>query len=131
LRKAFDVKQDVYFADFKWDNIIKALKNTKVGYEEVSKYPSVRRDLALVVDKSIKFGDLSQLASKTAKKLLKDINLFDVYEDETKLGAGKKSYAISFIFEDKEKTLQEKEIEKIMSDLINAYESKFNALIRK
>ncbi len=131
LRKAFDVKQDVYFADFKWDNIIKALKNTKVGYEEVSKYPSVRRDLALVVDKSTKFGDLSQIASKTAKKLLKDINLFDVYEDETKLGAGKKSYAISFIFEDKEKTLQEKEIEKIMSDLINAYESKFNALIRK
>lgn len=131
LRKSFDVKQDVYFADFKWDNIIKALKNAKIGYEEVSKYPSVRRDLALVVDKAVKFGDLSQIATKTAKKLLKDINLFDVFEDETKLGAGKKSYAISFVFEDKEKTLQDKDIEKIMSELINAYESKFNALIRK
>lgn len=131
LRKSFDVKQDVYFADFKWDNVIKSLKNAKTGYEEVSKYPSARRDLALVVDKSVKFGELSQVANKAAKKLLKDINLFDVFEDETKLGAGKKSYAISFIFEDKEKTLQDKEIEKIMSELISTYEAKFNALIRK
>ena len=130
LRKSHDAKQDVYFADFQWDNIIKALKNTKIGYEEVSRYPSVRRDLALVVDKPTKFADIAQIATKTAKKLLKDVNLFDIFEDENKLGAGKKSYAVSFIFEDKEKTMQEKEIENIMDELIKTYESKLGALIR-
>ena len=90
LRKSYDAKQDVYFADFQWDNVIKALKNTKIGYEEVSRYPSVRRDLALVVDKPTKFADISLIATKTAKKLLKDVNLFDIFEDENKLGAGKK-----------------------------------------
>jgi phenylalanyl-tRNA synthetase beta chain len=131
VRKALDVKQEVYFADFQWDSILKALKNAKVGYEEVSKYPSVRRDLALVLDKSVKFGDIAQLAQKSAKKLLKDINLFDVFEDETKLGAGKKSYAVSFIFEDKEKTMQDKEIEKVMEELIKTYEAKLGAVIRR
>ena len=131
IRKAFDVKQDVYFADFKWDNVIKALKTAKVGYEEISKYPSVRRDLALVLDASVKFGDITQIAQKSAKKLLKDVNLFDVFEDESKLGAGKKSYAVSFIFEDKEKTLVDKDIERIMEDLIKTYESKLGALIRR
>ena len=131
LRKSFDAKQDVYFADFQWDSVIKALKNAKVGYEEVSRYPAVRRDLALVVDKAVKFGDIAQIATKAAKKLLKGVNLFDVFEDETKVGAGKKSYAVSFVFEDKEKTLQDKEIEKIMEELIKTYESKLGALIRK
>jgi phenylalanyl-tRNA synthetase beta chain len=131
LRKSFDVKQDVYFADIQWDNILKALKNAKVGYEEISKYPSVRRDLALVLDTSVKFGDIALMAQKTAKKLLKDVNLFDVFEDETKLGAGKKSYAVSFIFEDKEKTLNDKDIEKVMDELIKTYESKLGALIRR
>ena len=131
LRKSFDVKQDIYFADFQWDSIIKALKNSKVNYEEVNRYPSVRRDLALVVDKATKFADISLMANKTAKKLLKDVNLFDVFENEEKLGVGKKSYAVSFIFEDKEKTLQDKEIEKIMDELIKTYESKLGALIRK
>ena len=131
LRKSFDVKQDVYFADFQWDNIIKALKNAKVGYTEISKYPSVRRDLALVLDASRTFGEITQIAQKSAKKLLKDVNLFDVFEDETKLGAGKKSYAVSFIFEDKEKTLGEKDIEKVMSDLIAKYEKDLGALIRR
>jgi phenylalanyl-tRNA synthetase beta chain len=130
-RKAFDVKQDVYFADFRWDNILKALKNTKVEFSEISRYPSVRRDLALVLDKSKTFGDIHQIAQKSAKKLLKEVNLFDVFEDEQKLGAGKKSYAVSFIFEDKEKTLQEKEIEKVMTDLITTYETKLGALIRR
>ncbi len=131
LRKAFDVKQDVYFADFQWDNIIKALKNAKVGYTDISKYPSVRRDLALVLDASRTFGEITQIAQKSAKKLLKDINLFDVFEDETKLGAGKKSYAVSFIFEDKDKTLGEKDIEKVMSDLIAKFEKDLGALIRR
>jgi phenylalanyl-tRNA synthetase beta chain len=131
LRKAFDVKQDVYFADFQWDNILKALKNAKVGYTEISKYPSVRRDLALVLDASRTFGEITQIAQKSAKKLLKDVNLFDVFEDETKLGAGKKSYAVSFVFEDKDKTLGEKDIEKVMSDLIGKFEKDLGALIRR
>ena len=83
------------------------------------------------MDKPTKFADISQIATKTAKKLLKDVNLFDIFEDENKLGVGKKSYAVSFIFEDKEKTMQEKEIEKIMDELIKTYESKLGALIRK
>lgn len=131
LRKSFDVRQDIYFADFQWDNIMKALKNAKVSYEEVNKYPSVRRDLALVVDKSVNFADISLIANKAAKKLLKDINLFDVFENEEKLGVGKKSYAVSFVFEDKEKTLQDKEIEKTMDELIKGYETKLSAIIRK
>jgi phenylalanyl-tRNA synthetase beta chain len=131
LRKAFDVKQDVYFADFQWDNILKALKNNKVSYEEVSKYPSVRRDLALVVDRAVQFGDIASIAQKQLKKTLKEVNLFDVFDDESKLGTGKKSYAVSFVFEDKEKTLQDKEIEKWMTDLITAYEGKLGAVIRK
>lgn len=131
LRKKMGVKQDVYFADFQWDNIIKSLKTVKVGYEEISKYPSVRRDLALVVDTAVKFGDIASLAQKSAKKLLTGVNLFDVFEDETKLGAGKKSYAVSFIFEDKEKTLQDKDIDRTMSELISIYETKLGALIRR
>ena len=129
-RKA-DVKQDVYFAELYWDNILKAIKNNKITYEEVSKYPSVRRDLALVLDKETAFGAVSTLAYKTAKKLLKEVNLFDVFEDETKVGAGKKSYAVSFVFEDKEKTLGDKQIESVMSDLIKAFETKLGASIRQ
>ena len=125
------IKNDVYFADFQWDNVLKSLKNAKSSYEEVSKYPSVRRVLALVLDAAVKYGDISSLAQKTAKKLLKDVNLFDIFEDETKLGAGKKSYAVSFVFEDKEKTLVEKDIEKVMEDLIKTYESKLGAVIRR
>jgi phenylalanyl-tRNA synthetase beta chain len=131
LRKAFDVKQDVYFADFQWDNILKALKNNKVSYEEMSRYPSVRRDLALVVDRAVAFGDIASIAQKQLKKTLKEVNLFDVFDDESKLGADKKSYAVSFVFEDKEKTLQDKEIEQWMSDLIRAYEGKLGAVIRR
>jgi phenylalanyl-tRNA synthetase beta chain len=127
LKKEMGIKQDVYFADFQWDNVLKSLKNAKSSYEEVSRYPSVRRDLALVLDSAVKFGDISSLA----KKLLKDVNLFDIFEDETKLGVGKKSYAVSFVFEDKEKTLAEKDIEKVMEDLIKTYESKLGAVIRR
>jgi phenylalanyl-tRNA synthetase beta chain len=131
LKKNFNIKQDVYFADFEWDNVIKALKNAKVSYEEVNRFPQVRRDLALVLDTNVAFADIALIAKKTAKTLLKDINLFDVFDDAEKLGVGKKSYAVSFIFEDKEKTLQEKDIEKIMSELITRFETQLNALIRR
>lgn len=130
-KRLFDVKQEVYFADFKWDTVLKAIKNTKIKFEEPSKYPVVRRDLALVVDESVRFADMAQIARKTCKQTMKEINLFDVFEDVVKLGAGKKSYAVSFIFEDKEKTLQEKEIEQMMSNLMRQYETQLGAVVRK
>lgn len=87
--------------------------------------------MALVVEKSVNFIDIASIAAKTGKKLLKDINLFDVYESEKQLGPGKKSYAVSFIFEDPEKTMKDKDIEKIMSQMIQNYESQLGAVIRK
>ncbi|MFN4253801.1 MAG: phenylalanine--tRNA ligase subunit beta [Saprospiraceae bacterium] len=131
ILKKMDIKQAVFFADFNWENVLKALKNNKVQYREVSRFPSVRRDLALVLDRSKSFADVRATATKTVKKLLTEVNLFDVFEDETKLGAGKKSYAVSFTFEDPEKTLQEKEIDAAMTQLQTAFEQKLGAAIRK
>jgi len=131
LLKKMDIKNPVFFADFNFENVLKALASNKVQFSELNKFPSVRRDLALVIDQSVGFGDIRQLAAKTAKKMLKEVNLFDVFEDESKLGAGKKSYAVSFVFEDLEKTLQEKEIDTVMGQLVGAFESKLGALIRK
>ncbi|MEZ4920824.1 MAG: phenylalanine--tRNA ligase subunit beta [Saprospiraceae bacterium] len=131
LCKASEIKKDVFYADFNFDNIIKALKNHSVTYSELSKFPAVRRDLALVLDRSVDFSAIHQTANKTVKKLLKEVNLFDVFEDESKLGKGKKSYAVSFIFENTEKTLKDKEIDAMMQQLQGAFEQKLNALIRQ
>lgn len=131
LVKGMDIKQAVFYADFNWDVILKSLRKQKVVMEEVSKYPSVRRDLALVVNSSVKFEDIAAIAGKTGKKILRDVNLFDVYENEEQLGAEKKSYAVSFVFEDKTKTLKMKEVDKIMDQLIKAYETQLSALIRR
>ncbi len=131
LSKKFDVKNMVYFADFHFENVLKALSAVKTQYAELSKYPTVRRDLALVLGQAVSFGEIRQLAAKTVKKLLKDVNLFDVFEDESKLGPGKKSYAVSFVFEDIEKTLQDKDIDQMMQQLQTAFETKLNAQIRK
>jgi phenylalanyl-tRNA synthetase beta chain len=125
------LKQDVYYADFNWKAIFKSLKKSKVVFQEIGKYPSVRRDLALVIDKNINFDDIATVAFKNAKKVLQDVNLFDVYENEERLGKGKKSYAVSFVFKDNTKTLKDKEVEKIMSKLIKTYEHNLNAIIRK
>jgi phenylalanyl-tRNA synthetase beta chain len=121
----------VFFADFNFENVLKAVTSNKIQFVELNRFPSVRRDLALVLDRSVTFADIRQLANKTAKKLLTSVNLFDVFEDEQKLGAGKKSCAVSFIFEDPEKTLQEKEIDSLMQQLQQAFETKLNATIRK
>ncbi len=129
--KKMDIKNPVFFADFNVDNVLKALSATKIIFQELSKYPTVRRDLALVIDKGVAFGEIRQLATKTAKKLLKEVNLFDVFEDEQKLGVGKKSYAVSFVFEDPEKTLQDKDIDALMGQLTSAFEIKIGAQIRK
>jgi phenylalanyl-tRNA synthetase beta chain len=98
---------------------------------EISRFPSVRRDLAIVIDKSVNFKDIEAIAKSTEKKLLKHITLFDVYENEKQLGVDKKSYAVSFLFENVEKTLQDKEIDQIMDKVIQQLEGKTGALIRK
>ena len=129
LLKGFDIKQDVFVADFNWDLIFKAISNKDIKYQEVAKFPEVRRDLALVMDMNISFEDLSKLAFQSEKKLLKDINLFDVYQGD-KLPEGKKQYALSFVLQDKDKTLNDKQIEGVMNKLIKAFEDKLNAKLR-
>jgi len=131
LLKKMDIKGEVFYADLHWDNLMKSTAKHRVVSEELNKFPSVRRDLALVIDESVKFNDIASIAGKVGKKLLRNVNLFDVYESESQLGKGKKSYAVSFVFEDSTKTLQDKEIEKIMDQLIAAYETQLGALIRR
>ena len=126
-----DVKQEVFYADFNWDTILTILKKHKMKYQALSKYPAVRRDLALVLDTNVNFSEVYAIAVRTGKKLLKSTNLFDVYESEEHLGSGKKSCSVSFIFQDENKTLKEKEIEKVMSNLMKTFEQKLGAIIRK
>lgn len=130
LLKKADVKNAVFYAEFNMDNVLKAIGSNSIQFEDLNKFPSVRRDLALVLDKSVTFGDIRILSLKTIKKTLKQVNLFDVFEDENKLGVGKKSYAVSFIFEDFEKTLQDKEIESFMQQLQTIFEQKLGAVVR-
>lgn len=129
LLKAFDVDNEVYFADLNWKELMKAIKNVKVTYAEISKFPAVKRDLALLLDKNIQFSEIESIAYDTEKKLLKEVSLFDVYEGKN-LEAGKKSYAVSFMLQDENATLNEKQIDKIMSKLITNLENKLGAKLR-
>ncbi|MEO1260164.1 MAG: phenylalanine--tRNA ligase subunit beta [Bacteroidota bacterium] len=129
--KSMGIKSQVFYADFAWGALLKAAKKNSISMTELNKYPTMRRDLALVIGSSVKFADLAALAGKVGKKLIKDINLFDVYEDAEKLGEGKKSYAISFTFENAERTLKDKEVDKIMNELIRIYEQDMGAVIRR
>jgi len=129
LLKQFDIKQEVYFAEFNWDKILKAVKKHKVEFVELSKYPEVRRDLSLLLDEKITFNELKSEALKTEKKLLRKVSLFDVYEGD-KIAEGKKSYALSFILRDDAKTLNDKQIDKIMKNIMRTFEQKFGAEIR-
>ena len=129
ITKSFGIKQDVFYADFNWDLILDLIQNTTIKYSEVSKFPSVKRDLSLLIDNQVSFKELLQIAQDTEKNILKSVNLFDVYEGD-KLPEGKKSYALSFILEDKTKTLTDKYIDKVMSKLISSYENKVGAEVR-
>lgn len=131
ILKKMDIRNPVFFADFNFENVLKAVGSNKVQFAELNKFPTVRRDLALVIDQSVGFSELRQLAVKTAKKMLKEVTLFDVFEDEGKIGAGKKSYAVSFVFEDLEKTLQDKEIDTMMGQLAGVFEEKLGAIVRR
>ncbi len=125
----FDIKQSVFYADFNWNNIIKMLSAKEIEFTEIPKFPEVRRDLALLVNKEVEFGEIVKLAYQVEKNLLKKVNLFDIYEGD-KLEAGKKSYAVSFIIQDTDKTLNEKQIDSIMSRLIKTYTEKLGATLR-
>ncbi|WP_396192076.1 phenylalanine--tRNA ligase subunit beta [Flavobacterium sp.] len=128
ILKHFDIKQEVFYADFNWDLVLKLLSN-KIKYTAIPKYPEVRRDFALLVDSTVAFESVYKVARQTEKSLLKEINLFDVYEGQN-LPEGKKSYAVSFIIQDATKTLTDTQIDKIMSKLQNNFESELGAQLR-
>ena len=128
--KKLDISTEVFYADFDWDLVLKAIRNNKIAYAEVSKFPAVRRDLSMLLNKEITFNKLKSIAQKTEKNLLKEVNVFDVYEGD-KLPVGKKSYALSFILQDEEKTLTDKQIDGIMQKLILNFEKEAGAVIRK
>ena len=129
LLKKMDIDQDVFYADINWDNMMRAIKKNEVLYHDISKFPSVSRDLALLIDKSVEFEQIEQIAHQTEKKLLKSVELFDVYEGKN-LPEGKKSYAVNFILQDETKTLNDKQIEAIMTKLINNLKQKLGAELR-
>ena len=129
LLKKMNIDQEVFFADINWDNVMRAIKKNEVLYHDISKFPSVSRDLALLIDKSVEFEQIEQIARQTEKKLLKSVELFDVYEGKN-LPEGKKSYAVNFILQDESKTLNDKQIEAIMTKLINNLKQKLNAELR-
>ena len=129
IRKAMDIDMDVYYAELDWKALMKETKKNKVTYTELSKYPSVKRDLALLIDKSVQFAEIQKIATESERKLLKDVVLFDVYEGKN-LPAGKKSYAVSFILEDETKTLNDKQIDAIMKKIQTNLEQKLGAQLR-
>ncbi|WP_373285424.1 phenylalanine--tRNA ligase subunit beta [Flavobacterium limi] len=128
ILKHFGIKQEVYYADFNWDLVLKIITG-KIKYTDIPKYPEVRRDLALLIDQSTTYESIYTLAKQTEKGLLKDVNLFDVYEGKN-LPAGKKSYALSFTIQDNTKTLTDNQIDKIMSKLQQTFETELGASLR-
>ena len=129
ILKKMDIAQDVFYADLNWDNLMRAIKKNETLYHDISKFPSVSRDLALLIDKSVQFEQIEQIARQTEKKLLKSVELFDVYEGKN-LPAGNKSYAVNFILQDESKTLTDKQIDAIMTKLINNLKQKLGAELR-
>lgn len=129
LCKKMDINNEVFYAVFNWDNVMALVGKTKLEYQEIPKFPSVRRDLALLLDRKITYKEVKEIAYQTERKLLKDVNLFDIYEGD-KLEAGKKSYAVSFTLQDEEATLTDKQIDHVMQKLIKTYTEKLGASLR-
>jgi len=129
ILKNLNISANVFYGDLRWTAILKAIKNHKASYTPLQKYPEVKRDLALLIDKEVLFSTIKALAFKAEKQILRSVNIFDVYEG-AKLPEGKKSYAVSFILQDEEKTLNDKQIEKTMNRLISVYEREVGAQIR-
>ncbi len=129
LLKQFDLQQPVYFAELNWTQLMKATKKNEVTFTDIPKHPAVSRDLALLVDNNVEFAQIEQIARQTEKKLLKKVELFDVYEGD-KLPASKKSYAVNFILQDAEKTMNDKQIDAIMQKLIANIKKQLGAELR-
>jgi phenylalanyl-tRNA synthetase beta chain len=129
ILKMMDIEEQVLFADLNWNTILTEIVNHNVRYTELSKFPEVKRDLALLLDKTITFGEIEKIAFESERKYLKSINLFDVYEGKN-LESGKKSYAVSFILQDDTKTLTDAQIEPIMKKLQTNFENKLGAKLR-
>ena len=127
--KEFGIKQEVLFADFNWDNVLKLSSKKNIKVSDLSKFPSVKRDLALLIDSKTEFKEVYNLAFQSERKLLKEVDLFDVYEGD-KLPEGKKSYAVSFVLQDETKTLADKQIDKIMQKLQQSFEKNLDAVLR-
>lgn len=127
--KKTDVNGPVYFAEFDWDLVLKSIRKNTIKYKEVSKFPAVRRDLALLIDDAVTFDQLKNIAFKSERKLLREVSIFDVYKGD-KLPAGKKSYALSFSIQDEEKTLNDKQIDSIINKLILNFEKETGAVVR-
>ncbi len=125
----FDIEDEIHYADFNWDAILKNIPTTSLKVTPIAKFPSVKRDFALLLDETVSFKDLANLASKTEKNLLKNISLFDVYTGKN-LPKGKKSYALSFTLQDNKKTLTDKQIDKVMKKLQLQFEKEFGAVLR-
>ena len=127
--QAFDIDGEVFFADVNWTNLLNELTLQEITYQDIPKFPEVKRDLALLIDKSVTFQDIEKIAYETERKLLKDVNLFDVYEGKN-LPVGKKSYAVSFILQDAERTLKDNQIDAIVQKLIKNLTEKLGAVLR-
>lgn len=124
-----EVKQDVFFADVDWEYLTKKAKKHSILFKELPKYPEVRRDLALLLDKNVRYADLKAAAEKSERKILRKVNLFDVYEGKN-LAEGKKSYAMSFILRDDQATLNDKQVEKTMEKILGSFKHQFGAELR-
>jgi len=127
--KEFSIKQEVLFADFNWDSILKLVGNEKIKVSDLPKFPAVKRDLALLLDEKVTFNEIYNLSFQSEKQLLKKVDLFDVYQGD-KLPEGKKSYAVSFLLQDESKTLTDKQIDKVMQKLQQTFEKNLNAVLR-
>jgi phenylalanyl-tRNA synthetase beta chain len=129
IRKEFGIKQEVLFADFDWSTILSISGNKKIKVSNLTKFPSVKRDLALLLDEKVTFKEIYDLAFQSERNLLKDVDLFDVYQED-KLPEGKKSYAVSFVLQDQNKTLEDRQIDKIMQKLQQSFEKNLEAVLR-
>jgi phenylalanyl-tRNA synthetase beta chain len=129
LARKFDVKQPVFAAEINWNTLFMLVKRDKVAFRELPKFPEVRRDLALLLDESVSYSDLYRSSFKAAKKLLKNVTLFDVYRGD-KIPAGKKQYALGFVLQDQDRTLTDADVEKIMSKLLSTFTNEYGAALR-
>ena len=129
LARKFDVRQPVFAAEICWQTLLKLVSRVRVKFQEMPKFPEVKRDLAVLIDENVAYADLCRAAQKSVKKILKQVSLFDVYRGD-KIPEGKKQYAINFVLQDPEKTLTDQEVEKAMSRLLATFQNQFGAVLR-